>query len=287
MPHLDTPSGKLNYVEFSSKPDSDTILCIHGFCTDSRIFGYIGKKLAEAGYKVVCVDLPGHGSSNGPRGDLDFEKCVESIKQIVSMLKNRSRVFIMAHSTGSTFAMWYAHLFKNSVDGLIILSPYVRIRKIKKRSDAEPTTQQFLYLLLRRIFTPQKTADITKAFPNYVKACGEDFARVINDYDLNMNYSFRYLIDVMALRNSKVTELADVSDPVLILHGRKDRNVFLPVSEEYLKLLRTDRKDIKIFDCDHWFFNAIFYDQVSEKYTEESRKEVVTSIVEWIRSTKA
>jgi pimeloyl-ACP methyl ester carboxylesterase len=34
-------------------------------------------------------------------------------------------VFILAHSMSTTFALWYAHLF-NSVDGLILMAPYIR-----------------------------------------------------------------------------------------------------------------------------------------------------------------
>jgi alpha-beta hydrolase superfamily lysophospholipase len=68
------------------------------------------------------VDLPGHGRSDGQKGDLDFGTCMQSIDQIITELKKKSsRVFILAHSMGSTFALWYAHLFRNSIDGMILM----------------------------------------------------------------------------------------------------------------------------------------------------------------------
>lgn len=283
--YYQTASGKISVIEFPSQdPKNDTILCIHGIPSDARIFTYVGTKLSQAGYNVLSMDLPGHGESEGPRGDLDFEKCLQSINQIVTDLKRSgTRVFIMAHSMGSTFALWYAHSFKNSVDGLIIMCPYIRIGNIK-RSDTEPSTGMFIHLLLRRLFTPRSTTDMMKVLPQYAKISGEEFEKVVvREKMVNTEYSYRFLVDIMATRNSKVAELADIVDPVLLLHGQKDRNVY-QVSEEYLKLLRTQNKELKVLDCDHWFYDAMFFDQDSPKYSEESRARFISAIRDWLGS---
>ena len=284
MTFYQTVHGKINVIEFlSQKPSSYTILCIHGSPSDARVFTYVGKTLSQAGYNVASMDLPGHGGSDGPRGDLDFAKCLQAINQIVSELKKKSKVIMMSHSMGSTVALWYARSYKNRLDGLIVLCPYIRIKNIK-RSDVEPSASTFLYLLFGRIFTPRKTVSITKLLPTYAKISGEEFAEMAQDPTVNLEYSFRYFVDVMAGRNSKVTELADIVDPVLLLHGKRDRNVFPQVSEEYIKLLRAPRKDLKIFDCNHWFFDAVAFRQDSQRYPEESRKEFISTIIEWIDS---
>ena len=71
MTFYETASGRINAIEFASeKPASDTLLCIHGLCCDGRLFTYVGGKLSSAGYNVVSIDLPGHGMSDGKRGDL-------------------------------------------------------------------------------------------------------------------------------------------------------------------------------------------------------------------------
>jgi len=102
---------------------------------------------------------------------------------------------------------------------------------------------------------------------------------------VNFRYSFRYLIDIVAQRNSNLKELSDIEVPVLILCGLKDRNVYPQVSEEFFKLLKTRNKTVKSLDCNHWFYDAIFYTQ-SEEYGEEDRKRFVFTMVSWLASTK-
>jgi acylglycerol lipase len=293
-----TVSGKINAIEFAPDRQSDgehsttiTLLCIHGFCCDARIFTYIGTKLSKEGFNVVSIDLPGHGMSNGERGHLDFDACIKSIHQIVGELRKKSsqKIFILSHSMGSIFALWHAHMFKGSIDGLILLCPNVRVPNMKKRFDAEPGALMFLLLLFGRIFTPHKRIDVTKAFPLYVKSGGDEIAWMSKDPTVNFRYSYRFLVDILAVRNSKLSKLSDIGDtPVAILHGRKDRLMYLQVSEEFFKLLCTynnnNNKEIKIFDCDHWFYDAVFYDQSLTKHKEESREQITSWIIDWLRS---
>ena len=283
MVFYDTASGKLNVIEIpSAKPNGHAILCIHGICCDARIFAYAGSKLTQAGYDVHSMDLPSYGESDGERGDLNFDTCLKSIDTIISELRKKySKVFIIAHSFGSTFALWYAHQFKN-LNGIILLAPYVRAGNIKKRSDAEPSTSTFLYLLIGRIFTPYRRVNFGKILPGYLKIGGSQLPRMVQDGRLNFDYSFRYLVDIVAKRNDAISELSDVDVPVLILHGSSDRNVYLQVSQEFLKLLRAKDKELKTFDCNHWFYDAIFFSQ-SPEYSEDDRVKIISSIVEWLK----
>lgn len=287
MTFYETASGRINALEFASKkPNSDTLLCIHGFLSDARIFAYVGSKLSIENYNVVSIDLPGHGMSNGKVGEMDFDACIESIHQIVQQLKGKSgRIYIVAHSVGCILALWYTHLFRDSIDGLVLFSPSVRVPKMKKRYDADPNALQLFLLFFARIITPSKLVDISKAFPVHVKAGGEELLWMIKNSEGNFRYSYRFLVDIFAVKSGKVDELSDIRDiPVLILHGRKDRMMYVQVSEEFFKLLRTPLKEFRAFDCDHWFYDAIFYDQSFSRYSEQERTLIISSVSEWLKS---
>lgn len=279
---FETPSGRLNVIKYLAPEGSKvSVLCIHGLCCDATIFNYVSEKLANAGFNVYSVDLPGHGMSSGRKGDLDFDACLQSIRVIVSEIKKSSaKVYILAHSMGSTFALWYAHLFKNSIDGLVLLTPYIRIPGIK-RSDAEPSPSAFLYLLLGRIFSPKKQIDMRKVLPGYVRIGGSQYSRMVEVDTVNFDYTFRYLIDVIAKRNSRLAELADVEIPVFILYGLQDRNVYPQVSEEFFKLVKSPDKKKSPLDCNHWFYDAVFYSQ-SLEYSDEDREKFIDSVTKWL-----
>jgi dipeptidyl aminopeptidase/acylaminoacyl peptidase len=108
---------------------------------------------------------------------------------------------------------------------------------------------------------------------------------MMKDRGINFRYSYRFLVDILAIKSSKVRELSEVGDiPVLILHGRKDKMMYVQVSEEFFKLLRTQKKEIKLFDCDHWYYDAVFYDQSFSRHSEELRMQIVSSLADWIKS---
>jgi pimeloyl-ACP methyl ester carboxylesterase len=229
------------------------------------------------------MDLLGHGKSDGIKGDLNFDDCLSSINEVVRKIRGSSRIFVLAHSIGCTFSLWYAHNYKGSVDGLILMAPYVRIRNVKKRSAAEPNFFNFLYLILRRMVTPKTLVKMTELFPQLKEIGGKEISQMLQDKELNFYYSYRYIVDIIAFRNSRVKSLTDIHDlPILILHGKEDLIFFSPVSEAFFKLLKNKQKEIKLFDCDHWFYDAISYNHMQSKYSEESRKQIIDTIKEWI-----
>jgi hypothetical protein len=50
----------------------------------------------------------------------------------------------------------------------------------------------------------------------------------------------------------------------------------------FYDLLKSDKKQLKLFDCDHWFYHSIFFNQNDQRYTESDRRQIVDSIVSWI-----
>ena len=125
----------INYKPGDASTSSKVILCIHGAHSDARIFNYLGNQLSESGFNIYSLDLLGHGQSDGPIGDSNFEDCLSSINQVIKTIRQRQNnipVYLLGHSFGCTYVLWYAHEFGSTVDGLILMAPYLRIKGLKR-----------------------------------------------------------------------------------------------------------------------------------------------------------
>jgi acylglycerol lipase len=293
-----TSQGKINASFYPSAENENSlnckVLCLHGFCCDARIFRYLGRTLSKAGIDTFAIDLFGHGKSDGKRGDPDFNNALKGIDEVLSQIlsKNQketdtqnkqSSIYLLAHSLGCTYAMWYLTSFTRRVSGLILLAPYVWIKEIKNKGEAVPVTSAFYNLLLRRIFTPSKLVSAKKLVSDSILQTKE-VEVMINDPDIINCYSYRYIIDVIGFRNTKVNKLSSLRTPVLILHGKNDTNVNPQISERFYSMLKSDKKTIKLMDCDHWFNHTIFFNQDDKRYSEVDRLPITNSIIDWINT---
>jgi acylglycerol lipase len=292
-----TSHGKINGLFYPSVNKKRSVgckvLCLHGFCCDARIFRYLGQTLAKSGIDTYAIDLFGHGKSDGRRGDPDFDKTLKGMDEVLSQISSEkqggldneqgkdSSLYILAHSLGCTYAMWYAASYTRRISGLILLAPYVWIKEIKKKGEAVPRTSTFYNLLLRRIFTPLNLVSAKKVVSNSILQTRE-VEIMVNDPDIINYYSYRYIVDVIGFKNTKINRLSSLNIPTLILHGQKDTNVYPQISEKFYTMLKSKRKTIKLLDCDHWFNHAIFFNQDDNRYSESDRIPTTNSIVDWI-----
>jgi alpha-beta hydrolase superfamily lysophospholipase len=292
------------------------LVCIHGAYCDGQLFTYIANQISHKGFRVYAVDLPGHGRSDGSRGDTQFDDCLVSLNEVIRTIKNRTknqmikvgegsqtnfnhkinnnsknnndngRTFILGHSLGCTFALWYVRRFKGTVDGIILMAPYLRIPMIKKRSDVEPSLLRFLYLFLYRQIIPTRIMKFVDAIPNLKKIGGEEIALLLKHKENNFCYTLRFIVDIVALRNDKIKEILNVNLPTLILHGRQDRLVYSEVSQTLFNMIASTKKEIRLFDCDHWFYHCIFYQELiqslSYQHSDLDRNMVIRTIVNWM-----
>jgi alpha-beta hydrolase superfamily lysophospholipase len=299
----------------ASTGSKNILVCIHGAYCDGQVFAYIANQISHRGFRVYALDLPGHGRSDGSRGDTQFDECLVSLSEVIQTLKNRtknqvitvgegnqtnfnlkidnntnirenSRIFVLGHSLGCTFALWYARRFKSTVDGIILMAPYLRIPMIKKRSEVEPSLLNFLYLVLRRQLTPTRIMKFVDVIPKLKKIGGEEIALLLKHKENNFRYTLRFIVDIVGLRNDKIREILNINLPTLILHGRQDRLVYSEVSQKLFNMIDSPRKEIKLFDCDHWFYHSIFYQELiqslSYRYSDSDRNMIIQEIVNWM-----
>lgn len=98
-----------------------TVLLVHGWGDRASSLGAMIDPLTSAGFRVVGVDLPGHGSS--PSGPTDLYSLAAAVRTVGSQVSARA---VVAHSMGGGVAL-LALRDGLAVDALALLAPAVRL----------------------------------------------------------------------------------------------------------------------------------------------------------------
>lgn len=115
------PLGR-DLISGYSAGDGPTVLLVHGWGESGASLGAFIAPLTAAGYRVVGIDLPGHGASSG--GRTDGFQLAEAVRAVCETLGDVHA--IVGHSMGGTVSLYAAHEGAG-VDALALISPSVRL----------------------------------------------------------------------------------------------------------------------------------------------------------------
>ena len=93
---------------------------MHGSGMTSIVWSLLDQFLASKGYSVLAVDLPGHGSSEGP-AIKSIEKIAEWIKKSMEELKIKEISYI-GHSQGVLIGIEFASRFPKLIKSLTLMA---------------------------------------------------------------------------------------------------------------------------------------------------------------------
>lgn len=145
---------------------SKTVILVHGYTCDETTWTEQVPALARQ-YRVVTLDLPGHGRSDSPKdGKLSmdlFARAVEAVRVEVAA----ERVVLAGHSMGTPVVLRYAHLYPVHVsalvfvDGLMPLSPeQAAARANQGATMGGPNGRTVREAFIRRFFKPGTAPEV-------------------------------------------------------------------------------------------------------------------------------
>lgn len=82
------------------------LLLLHGLASNARWWDLVGRELAPP-HRVLAPDLRGHGESDRPESEYDFDTVVADLEEVVAEL-GLSRLVAVGHSWGASVALAYA-----------------------------------------------------------------------------------------------------------------------------------------------------------------------------------
>ncbi len=117
------PNGEtLAYVDLGAK-DAPPVVLIHGFTDNSRSWSLIAPILAQH-YRLIIVDLRGHGGSSVPECCYALSDFAYDIKLLLDRL-DIARADLVGHSLGSLAAQVFAQTWPDRIGKLALISSTV------------------------------------------------------------------------------------------------------------------------------------------------------------------
>ncbi|MCP5047821.1 MAG: alpha/beta hydrolase [bacterium] len=119
-------SGDGNPIAYDVQGKGDiALVLVHCWCCNKGFWDaqvpYFSKK-----YKVVTIDLPGHGESGKKRAAWTMKAYGEDVAIVVNQLKLK-RMILVGHSMGGPVIAYAAGLLKDKVIGLIGVDTFINV----------------------------------------------------------------------------------------------------------------------------------------------------------------
>lgn len=147
-------------IFYTDKGKGTAVVLLHGFLENSTIWKTLESELVKK-FRVICIDLPGHGSSGCLGYVHSMETMAEAVKAVTDALKIR-RVVLAGHSMGGYVALAYAEAYPDQVKGLALInstpladSPEKQKNRDRAIAAVKNNHKSFIRIAISNLFRPK------------------------------------------------------------------------------------------------------------------------------------
>ena len=110
----------ISYYTLQGNLSNKTLVFLHGFLEDSTVWNALSKSLSDT-YKILCIDLLGHGKTPTIAPIHTMEMMADEVKAVLDY-ENITQCTLVGHSMGGYVALAFAERFPKNVEGLVLLN---------------------------------------------------------------------------------------------------------------------------------------------------------------------
>ena len=266
--------SRLHLVE-TGNPKGQAILFIHGFSQCSLCWGrQLSSELGES-YRLVAMDMRGHGSSDKPREAYDDSKLwADDVASAIRELE-LDRPVLCGWSYGPLVILDYIRYYgEDGIGGIHFVNA---VTKLGTEDALSVLTPEFLSIV-PGFFSTEVTESVS-SLESLLRMC---FASTPSSADLNMMLGYNVSVPpfVRQALFSRVLEnddlLPTIRKPVLITHGANDAIVKPDAVEQHHALIAPAQIHI-VPNAGHatvWDAPAAFNRRLSVFCEEAARREL-------------
>lgn len=166
------------FVQGTGEP---AIVFIHGWSCDKSYWMEQIRALSSK-YKVVAIDLAGHGQSGLNRDNWTIQAYGEDVAAVVNHL-NLDKVILVGHSMGGAVIIYAANLLKGKVIGLIGADTFQNLGETMPEEQLTPFLQPFkdhfvesTKAFVKSLFPPTADSMLVKKVANDMSSAPPDVA---------------------------------------------------------------------------------------------------------------
>jgi len=243
------------------------VVIVHGVGEHLNRYHWLTETLTQHGYDCVLYDQRGHGRSAGARIYVsNFTDFVDDLVQIHELVKKRNTsLYVFGHSMGSIVALLEALHHPDHWDGVIVAGcPLIPLHRIPRW--LEPVGRLAAAVAPNaRIKTGIKASDLS----HDRKIVQEYIQDVLVEHKITLQWGTKFL-DALDEVNRHA---AEITKPILLLHGEADRIADVKGSEQLFGKLSSSDKTLKTYP-------GLFHELHNEP--ERDRLPVFIDIIDWL-----
>jgi len=231
------------------KKKSPCIVLCHGFTGHKAevhfLFTKCARNLAKSGFASLRFDFRGSGDSEGEFKDMSLEEEISDAIAAINFVKkqkniDKNKIGLLGLSMGGLVSAHVVGLVKD-IKSLVLLSAVARFKKLWEKKIAKRFNNKF----------PQNGIDIG-----------------------GLLVSKKFINAVYKLDSLNLSRIREYNNPLLIIHGDKDKTVPLQDAKIYYNTSNSLRKKLIIIkNGDHGFSNL------------KIEKKVINIICNWFKET--
>lgn len=218
-------------LRYSDQGKGDPVVLIHGYLESLEIWNGFAEKLARK-YRVISVDLPGHGESGIYSSMNTMAVMADSVKAVLDHL-SIGRAVIIGHSMGGYATLALADIFPEMIVGFCLFHSHALPDSEEKKLNRDRES-----LLVKE---GKKGQFINLNIPNaFASDNHESFQKKIGlAKDIALKSPDKGIISALAgmkARPDRRDVVKNSVEPVMIIAGEKDYYIPFSVYEEHFTL---------------------------------------------------
>ena len=242
------------------------IILVHGLGEHVQRYLCWAELFKKEGIGFLGVDLPGHGRSQGKRGNIRSFALAGEMIDILLKSCNQTfpgcPVYIYGHSLGGGIVLDYLLRKKPEIKGAIVTSPWLRL-------SFEPAKSKLMMASIMKNLIPGliQPSGLNVKHISHDEAVVEKYS---NDPLVHDKISVSLFYEAMTAAKYSLAHASELKIPTLLIHGSDDLITSPDGSREFAG--KSSMVELKIWDGGY-----------HELHNEPFRKEVFKYILDWIK----